>query len=97
MIFRLGNITLDIDIEKTAEFHAGLQTAAESCGCVGCRNYDMACSSFPEVFMYLFVYDVNSSLRIMHVHVHAHAHALLPFWSSSGIRSGAAGRRSGLL
>ena len=54
MIFRLGNITLDIDIEKTAEFHAGLQTAAESCGCVGCRNYDMACSSFPEAVREFF-------------------------------------------
>lgn len=68
MIFKLGNITLDIDVEKTAEFHAGLQTVAESCGCAGCRNYDMACGSFPVAvreFFSMLGMDIEKATEII--------------------------------
>ena len=44
MIFRFGDYTLDIDVERTRAFYAreDVKTTGEQCVCQGCQNYDKA-------------------------------------------------------
>lgn len=44
MIFRFGNYTLDIDVDRTRDFYAreDVETTSEKCTCQGCQNYDKA-------------------------------------------------------
>ncbi len=45
MIFELGNIKLDADVEKTRKFYEKL--SGIDCSCDGCQNYLLAAESFP--------------------------------------------------
>ena len=44
MIFRFGNYTLDVDVERTRAFYErdDVKTTSEQCVCQGCQNYDGA-------------------------------------------------------
>ena len=44
MVFRLGNYTLDIDVEKTRAFYdrPDIFTAGKVCECIDCQNFDKA-------------------------------------------------------
>ncbi len=44
MIFRFGNYTLDVDVDRTRAFYAreDVETTSEKCTCQGCQNYDKA-------------------------------------------------------
>ena len=49
MIFRFGNYTLDVDVERTRAFYAreDVKTTSEQCTCAGCQNYDKAILKMP--------------------------------------------------
>lgn len=49
MIFRFGNYTLDVDVERTRAFYAreDVKTTSEQCTCAGCQNYDKAILEMP--------------------------------------------------
>lgn len=46
MIFDFGMYVVDIDIEKTANYHRN--DSRITCDCLGCRNFDRAVASFPQ-------------------------------------------------
>ena len=49
MIFRFGNYTLDVDVERTRAFYArgDVKTTSQQCTCAGCQNYDKAILKMP--------------------------------------------------
>ena len=50
MIFRFGNYTLDVDVERTRAFYArgDVKTTSQQCTCAGCQNYDKAILEMPS-------------------------------------------------
>lgn len=49
MIFRFGNYTLDVDVERTRAFYArgDVKTTSEQYTCAGCQNFDKAILKMP--------------------------------------------------
>ena len=49
MIFRFGNYTLDVDVERTRAFYArgDVKTTSQQCTCAGCQNFDKAILEMP--------------------------------------------------
>ena len=49
MIFRFGNYTLDVDVERTRAFYAreDVKTTSQQCTCAGCQNFDKAILKMP--------------------------------------------------
>ena len=49
MIFRFGNYTLDVDVERTRAFYArgDVKTTSQQCICAGCQNFDKAILEMP--------------------------------------------------
>ena len=49
MIFRFGNYTLDVDVDRTRAFYVrdDVKTTSEQCTCAGCRNFEKAILKTP--------------------------------------------------
>ena len=49
MIFRFGNYTLDVDVDRTRAFYSrdDVKTTSEQCICAGCQNFDKAILKTP--------------------------------------------------
>ena len=56
MIFRFGDYTLDIDVERTRAFYArpDIEITSEKCSCAGCQNYDKAILEAPAAVLSFF-------------------------------------------
>ena len=48
MIFKYGQYTVDIDVEKTKAFYARAKRINEVCPCDGCANFERAVKNLPE-------------------------------------------------
>ena len=54
MEYKLEDLLLEIDVEKTRSLYAQLETVTEGCTCDGCRNYMLAAAQFPPAVLDFF-------------------------------------------
>ena len=48
MIYKYGQYTVDIDVEKTKAFYARARRISEVCPCDGCTNFERAVKILPK-------------------------------------------------
>ena len=54
MELSINGLVIEADPEKTRQLYSGAKSVAESCSCIGCRNYALAADFFPGEVKELF-------------------------------------------